>query len=294
MPRKIKVVGTGLSGLVGSRIIELLNRKYSFTNLDLTNGIDITKERSVKKAMEQASGEVVLHLAAFTDVDSAHQQRRNKDGPCYRINVLGSRYVAQYSASLSKYLIHISTDFVFDGKKSGPYTEKDSPKPIEWYGQTKFWAEEEVKKAKGKYTIVRIAYPFRAHFPQKLDLVRTIYSKLEDGTLYPMFADQVITPTFIDDIAKAIDIFIRKQPQGIYHVVGASSLSPYTLAVKIARTFDLDEWMIKRGSLIEYLKTAKRPYQRYLTLSNQKAAQELGITMSTIDQALSKMKEQMR
>lgn len=292
MPRRSNIIGTGLSGLVGSRIAELLGPRYAMTNLDLTTGVDITNRLHVKKAMEQASGEVVVHLAAFTDVDAAHRQKGDKNGLCYTINVLGTRHVAQYCSTHSKYLIHISTDSVFSGEKKTPYTEEDSPRPIEWYGQTKLWAEHEVEKAGGKHAILRIAFPFRAHYPQKLDLVRTIYEKLKAGTLYPMFADQLITPTFIDDITKAIDVFIQKRPLGIYHIVGSSALSPYTLAKKIAKTFDLDGKKVKKGSLAKFLKTAKRPYQKRLALSNRKAKRELGITMSTISKALRKMEGQ--
>jgi len=293
MTRKVEIIATGLSGLVGSRIQEFLADRYRFHNLDLTTGVDLTDASSVKKAMEKASGEVVLHLAAYTNVDQAHAEKGNKNGSCYRVNVLGSRYVAQYADKRGSYLIHISTDFVFNGMKKTAYTEEDNPHPIEWYGQTKSWAEQEVQKIGGKYTIVRIAFPFRARFEAKLDLVRTILTKLEAGTLYPMFADQIITPTFIDDIAKAVDIIIQKQPQGIYHVVGSTAVSPYHLAQKIARTFRLNPRQVKKGSLAEYLKTAKRPYQQRLAISNHKIKKELGITMSTIDQALLEIRRQL-
>jgi len=83
-------------GAAVSRIVELLGGKYLFNNLDLSAGIDITRENLVKKEIEKASGEVVVHLAAFTGVDVAHQQNNNKNGLCYKLNVLGTRYVAQY------------------------------------------------------------------------------------------------------------------------------------------------------------------------------------------------------
>ncbi len=294
MSKKPDIIATGLSGLVGSRIAELLCEKYCLQNLDLTTGVDLTKESSVKKAMEKASGEVVLHLAAYTNVDEAQRQFGNKNGACYKVNVLGSRYAAQYAAKSGKYLIHISTDFVFNGKKKKAYTEKDRPNPIEWYGQTKYQAEKEVKKTAKHYAIVRIAFPFRSHYSAKSDLVRTVLEKLKAGSLYPMFADQIITPTFIDDIAKALNVFIRKRPQGIFHVVGSTSISPFDLAKKIAYTFNLDQDLVKKGSLREYLPTAKRPYQKRLAISNQKIKRELGIGMRTIDQALLEIKRQIK
>ena len=292
MSKRPKIVSTGLSGLVGSRVEELLSTKFSFQNLDLTTGVDLADEASVKKAMGKASGEAVVHFAAYTNVDEAYRQMGDKNGACYKVNVLGTRHVAQYSAEQERYLIHISTDFVFDGKKRKPYTETDRPHPIEWYGQTKYWAEQEVQKAGGSFAILRIAFPFRTDYKLKPDLVRTILEKLKTGTLYPMFSDQIITPTFIDDIAIALGTIIQKRPRGIYHVVGSSAVSPYDLAKSIARTFGYNEQTVMKGSLAEYLRTAKRPYQKRLAMSNKKIKRELGITMRTIETALREVKRQ--
>ena len=292
MLKKLKVIGTGMSGLVGTRFAELLGKKYSFTNLDLTTGVDLTLESNVKKAMGEAEGGVVLHLAAFTDVDAANSQQGDREGICYKLNVLGTRYVAQWCARTEKYLIHISTDFIFDGRKMSAYTEEDVPHPIEWYGRTKYLAEKEVQRAHGKYAILRIAFPFRTAYAQKTDLVRSILHGLENDTLYPMFSDQLITPTFIDDIATAVDSVIRQKPQGICHIVGSTSLSPYLLAKKIAKTFGFGQKQVKKGSLSEYLKNSRRPYQRRLALSNRKAKTDLGIVMLDIDRALARLKSQ--
>lgn len=293
MAYKPTIIGTGLSGLVGSRAVELLKDQYTFQNFDLTTGVDITNKESIKKAVEESSGEVMLHLAAFTNVNACWDQRGDKKAPCFSTNVQGTRNVAQYCAESGKYLVHISTDFVFSGNKSSAYSEEDPPHPIEWYGKTKLLAEEEVRKTKGNHSIVRIAFPFRAEYEPKLDIVRNIKKKLEEKTTLPMFTDQIITPTFIDDIANALKIIIHEKPQGIFHVVGSTSLSPYDLAKKIAETFGLDQEQIQKGSLAEYLKTSRRPYQKTLIISNQKIRDELGIKMSTIDSALSEMKKQL-
>jgi dTDP-4-dehydrorhamnose reductase len=293
--QKPRILATGLSGLVGSRIVELLNHKYVFVNFDLTTGIDITNRAKVYQAIKQGKGEAFLHLAAFTDVDKAWEQQGNKKGVCYQVNVEGTNNVAQSCKKERIYLIHISTDFVFDGKNppKGGYRETDIPHPIEWYGETKYLGELEVKKAGGKHSIVRIAFPFRSHFSAKLDLVRSIKTKLEQGNLYPMFADQIITPTFIDDLTAALDALIQKKPYGIYHVVGSTPITPFDLAKKIAKTFSLGLDQIKAGSLREYLKKAKRPYQMNLSISNEKAKKVLGVNLHTIDFSLKNLKQQM-
>ncbi len=288
---KPKIIGTGLSGLVGSRIVELLSEKYDFSDLSLESGTDITNFAEVKGKIKKSKAEVALHLAAFTDVDRAWEQRNDKKGNCYQVNVIGTSNIAQICARYQKYLIHISTDFVFDGQKDGPYTEKDKSNPIEWYGQTKHWAEEEVKKSGPKFSIARIAFPFRAKFEPKKDIVRTIIQKLKENTLPPMFVDQKITPTFIDDIAHALAIIIQKKPTGIFHLVGSTILSPYELACQIADVFGFRK-KIQKGSLKKFLKTSPRPRGFNMGLSNQKVKKEFGIKMKTVKEALQLIKEQ--
>jgi len=279
------IIGTGLSGMVGSRLVELFSDKYRFINLDLTTNIDITDAPAVNQALSQHQSTVVIHLAAFTDVSKAYEEKDNKQGLVYKVNTEGTRNIAQACQKHGHYLIHISTDFVFDGEKETPYTETDKPNPIEWYGQTKFWAEQAVQKSNCQHVIARIAYPFRSHFPQKLDLVRNILQKLKTNSLHPMFTDQIITPTFIDDICNTLNIFINKKPTGIYHLVGSTSLSPFELTQKISQVFNLKA-DIKSSSFKDFIKQDPRPRQQFLKISNQKLKIDLNITMKSIDSAL--------
>lgn len=291
------VIGTGRSGLVGSRIVELLSDKFNFIDFSLDTGIDITDKFVLEEAFRRhQQAKAVVHLAAFTNVDAAWQQKGNKSGSCYRVNVLGTRNIAQLCAQFNKYLIHVSTDFVFDGRHppAGGYTEMDQPYPIEWYGETKYLAEKEVEQAGGQPCIARIAFPFRAHFPAKLDVVRRIIKGFKENSLPAMFTDQIITPTFIDDIAVAIESLINETPSGIYHLVGSTPLSPYQLACQIADVFGFDKKIIKEGSLEEYVKETGRPRQKNLSLSNQKLKKELGIEMKTIPAALQEIKSQLK
>lgn len=277
--------------MVGSRCVELFSPDYQLLTPEIDE-LDITKAAALGRFLRAERPQQVIHLAGYTDVNKAHEQTGDKNGACYKINVWGTRNLARLCRKFGMYLVHVSTDFVFDGKKQTPYTEQDSPHPIEWYGRTKYWAEQEVKKSGTDSAIIRIAFPFRAHFPKKVDLIRTILMRLEDESLYPMFVDQVITPTYIDDIATAMRTILTKRPTGIFHIVGSSSLSPYSLARKVATSFGFDPGLVKKGSLSEYLKKAQRPYQRNLALSNAKAERELGIRMRTIDEALKDLKSQ--
>ncbi len=303
---KKQVIGTGISGLVGSRIVELLGKEYEFINFGLETGVDITNLGLLRKEMKKyPQAEAVLHLAAFTDVDICWKERGNRNGVCYKVNVEGSNNIVHVASEFEKYLIHISTDFIFNGqqKNGEKYNEKDKPDPIEWYGYTKYLAEKIIKHSWVKNSILRIAFPFKAKPAEvglepkiKLDLVRKIKNKLEAKEKTFLFDDQIITPTFIDDIAGAVGAALKKKPQGIYHCVGSSSLSPYELGLKTAKTFNLDSDLVCRASLKKYLKTEpnSRPRQINTALDNKKIEQELGVKMLDIDEALQKMKKQLK
>jgi len=291
MVNKPIIIGTGLSGMVGSRLTELFKDQYQFVNLDLTTNVDITDSQQVDTVISKHQPTCVIHLAAFTDVSKAYEEKEDKNGLVYKVNTLGTKNIAVACKKHNHYLIHISTDFVFNGAKRTFYSEEDKPNPIEWYGQTKLWAEQEVVDSGCSHVIARLAFPFRSIFPQKLDLVRNILSKLETDSLYPMFTDQIITPTFADDICHVFNLFIKQKPTGIYHVTGSTPVSPFNLAKKIAEVFNLKS-EIKKGSFIQFLKKDPRPRQQFLKISNQKLKSDFNFSMSTIDQALVVLKNQ--
>ena len=286
------IIGSGLSGMIGSRFTQVYANDFTFMNLDLTTGVDITEAKQVETALSKYQNATVIHLAAFTDVSKAFDQNGDKNGSVYKVNVIGTQNIANAAKKFGHFLIHISTDFVFDGTKPTAYSESDQPHPIEWYGQTKLLAEDEVTRSGCNSVIARTAFPFRAKFEPKQDLVRKILDQLKTNSLPPMFTDQVITPTFIDDLCQVFRMFMDKKPTGIYHCVGSTCLSPYELAQKIAAVFEIKA-EIKPGSFQEFLKTDPRPRQQFLKLSNLKLKQDFGIKMKTIDEALETLKNQL-
>lgn len=291
--KKTPILTTGFTGLVGSRLAELLGNKYEFFNMDLTTGVDITDKEKISSFVKMHPAKIMLHLAAYTNVNGAYEQTNDKAGLCYQVNVNGTQNITQVCQENKIYLIAISTDFVFSGKKETPYTETDLRDPIEWYGQTKAWAEEMVEKSGAKYAIGRIGYPFRAKFTAKPDIVAKTRKGLEAGSLYPQFSDMIITPTFIDDLALSIEKMFEQQPQGIYHLHNSTALSPYQLAQKVAHVFGFDPNSVKEGSLGKYLETTDRPYQKSLNMSNAKVQQKLGVNLKTFDEALEEIKKQL-
>lgn len=290
---KTPIFATGATGLIGSRFLEMFGDKYEVYNMDLTTAVDITDIDSLRVFItSHPDAKSLIHLAAFTDTNRAFAESGDEAGVCYKVNVTGTQNIVNLCQEFGIHLLHVSTDFVFDGGKDTPYTEDDEPSPIEWYGKTKAMAEQVVINSKISRTIVRLSYPYRANFELKPDLVKKIRTGLETGKLYPQFSDSIITPTLIDDIAVAFDKIIDTKPQGIFHTVGSTSLSPYELAKKVARAYGFPESDVKEGSLTEYLKTAARPFARNVAMSNQKASQQLGIHFATLDEGMEIIKKQ--
>jgi len=283
---KIPLLMTGATGLVGSRFVELYEDKYEIFNIDLTTGVDITSKDSLTSFVATHKASCLVHLAAYTNTAEADKQKGDENGICYQVNVIGTQNIAEICKKNDIHLIHISTDFVFDGAKETPYTEEDPISPLDWYGVTKGKAEEVVENSGVGYTIIRIAYPYRASYSLKPDIIAKLKLGIEAGTLPPQFADTTINPTFVDDIAKGLDLVVTNPKIGIYHLVGSSAVSPYELAVLVAQHYGFAPSIIKRGSLSEYQKTNSRPLARYANLSNKKFINDYGFIPKTLPEGL--------
>jgi len=245
MSEKPKLIVTGLSGLLGSEMARIAGARFELVNVDITEGIDITDSgRLTEVVARHADATALVHLAAFTDVSRAYSETGDESGICYRVNVVGTQNVARSCSDHGLHLVNISTDFVFDGQKDGEYTEEDTPQPVEWYGRTKLLAEDAVRAA-GSWTIVRIAFPYVAGKAARSDLVRNIYGKLAAGQQTRLFTDQIVTPTFVDDIVRGLLLLARERPSGeLFHLVGSTSVSPFELGLGIADVFGFDRKLV--------------------------------------------------
>jgi len=292
---KFKIIGTGLTGLLGSRIIELLNREFNFIDISLHGNKNILDVLTLEKTFKENNDSlIVLHTAAFVDADKAWMERGNKNGLCYLTNVEGTRNIVRLCKKYDKYLIFTSTNYVFNGKKEGLYTEKDYPDPVDWYGKTKFLAETIILKEKIPASILRLSFLFRSKYSKKIDLVRKIINGLKNRDLNPMFSDQVITPSFVDDVVFGIKYFIKNKPTGIYNLCPSDYYSPYDLALLVAETFGYDKNLVRKTTIDKYLKFKQnsRPWPKNLAFDNQKIT-KLGIKMRNIKDSLTEMKKQL-
>jgi len=285
----MRILGTGLTGLVGSRLVELLSTKYEFENISRSTGVDIEDKKSVLAKISTSDAPVVLHLAAKANVDGCETDKPlGQNGEAWKINVEGTRNVANACSETNKKLIYISTDFVFDGTKE-VYSEDDVPNPVNWYAQTKFEGEKIVRDLKTPWIIARIAYPYRAEFV-KSDFFRAIFNRLKSGQEVMAVTDHIFNPTFIDNIALALDALIETNSQGIFHVVGSQSLTPFAAANLIADEFNLDKSRITETTRAVFFDNrALRPFQ--LSLKNDKIT-KLGVSMKSFEDGLGEIKTQ--
>lgn len=288
---KTKVLVTGASGLVGSRFIELFTDKYQFLTPEYPE-FDLTNPQSVKDVVEKFNPEWIINFAAFTDVNAAEAQTGDKNGPAWKINVEGTENLAK--AFPSKNLIHISTDMVFTGdvENPGPYSEADktpdSPEKLTWYGWTKNRAEKIVLDHGG--TILRIIYPVRAHYDQKLDYIRGAVKKYVDGKMYPLFKDQQVCIAYIDEVAETLDKIITTGKSGIFHC-STDTTTPYDLIRFVIDQLGGDPDVVKSSSIIDFLatQTNKNRYPIYGGLKTVQTEKQLDLHFSTWQTVVEKL-----
>ena len=256
----MKVALTGASGLVGSRIVELLSPQFEFIPLSQKD-VDITVPEQVEPLLESLSYDLFLHLAAYTDVDGAEKNQKL----AHVVNVDGTRNLFDATQKAHKPFIYISTDFVFSGTHP-PYDEASIPQPISVYGKTKYEGERLVKN---KAMIVRFAYPYRAHCAEKKDFATRLRELMISGRELCMVEDAAMTPTFIDDIAHSLAYLFTHFSPEIFHLVGSSSLSPYEAANTIAQVFDIRNARIRPTSYTKFFAN-KAPRPQYATITSTK------------------------
>lgn len=297
--KKFLVFGT--PGLVGSRFVDLLAAERQPITPEI-HEIDITDKASLLSFFEKEEKDfdVVVNFAAYTNVDGAEEERGDKKGVVWKVNVDGAVNVAEVAKKYGKFLVHISTDFVFPATESyhGPHTEDtklpETPKNISWYGWTKLMGEKKVKEVGGKVAIVRISYPFRSHCTQKTDFARKLLTLFDEGKLYPMFADQILTPTFIDEAASVIEEICEQEKPGIYHLASSNATTPYEFASYLLEKARGAKGVVKKGSLKEFLKTPGRTPRPILGgLDTKKTQRELGMKFKTWQQAVDEFVEQL-
>lgn len=289
----MKIVIFGGSGLVGSRFIELNENNLEIV-APLANEVDILDKDKVQSFLErQDSCDAVVNFAAFTNVERAENQKEDERGICYKVNAVGPKNIAEICKDLNKHLVQISTEYIFDGSKAdSAYKEDDKPNPINWYGQTKYFGEKFVLESSCSSTIVRISMPFSAFYGLKKDIARFFLDQLKQGNVINAVEDQNITPTYVYDISGSLSVILERKAKGIYHVCSKNSTTPFEFAKLIAKTFGLDETLIKPVSFKEYNKDKVAKLLKNSWLDSGKFTQEFGgESLHLIEESVSLFKD---
>lgn len=274
----MKILVTGGNGLVGSHFI----KHYSDVLSPSANELDITDKKSIENFFNKHTPEVIIHFAAFTDVTTAEEERKNKNAPCWIVNVEGTANLIK-AANKSSYFIYVSTDTVFSGLKNdpGPYEEyhptEEDPTRLSWYGWTKNQAEKLVTENLKNTAILRISNPSRAKYAPRLDYVRKILKLYDTGKLYPMFNDQFLTLTYINEVTETLKMLLAKRPIGIFHTSSANVFTPYKLANYLIEKARGIKNAVEPISIENFLKDNPARYPQYSGLKVEKTQKILDL-----------------
>ena len=292
----MKLLVTGASGLLGSKLTELATKKnfqvysayYQNTPQQGTPiQFDISKKTSTEKAFNEIKPDIVVHAAALTHVDRCETQK----GLAWKINVQGTENIAKSCRRYRTYLVYVSTDYVFNGEK-GNYRETDLPAPINHYGTTKLKGEEYVQSLAPDACIARTSVVYGS-IPAtgKTNFALWLLDKLRRNEEVKIVTDQTNSPTLNTNLANMILKIVERRLTGIYHLAGATALSRYDFAKALAEEFNLNTQLVKPATSKEIAWVAKRP--RNSSLNVAKATQTLGSKPLKIHEALRKLREEL-
>ena len=286
----MKIMILGANGFTGRRILKRLSSKhqvlacslhpdilpeegYEFHILDMQN-VDATDA-----LLNNFRPDVIINASAMSVVDYCEQHPEE----AYALNVTAVKHLAEYSQSNSCRLIHLSTDFVFDGTATEAYTETDTTNPINYYGKTKQWSEEVIEQACTNYAIARIEVVYGKPFNgQHGNIVHLVKTRLENGQSIRVVSDQFRSPTWVEDIARAIESLLSDKYQGIYHICGGETMSVADIAYRVAKHFGLDISLIQPVTTDEMNEATPRPL--FSPMNTEKAFKEFGYQPSRLEE----------
>ena len=243
--------------------------------------MDITDKNEIEETFEYVKPDVVINTAAMTNVDACED---DKEG-CWKLNVDAVQYLTNACEKYNSHLIHVSTDFIFDGKE-GPLTEEAIPNPISYYGESKLAAEEIVKKATCKWSIARTVLVYGVvDNMSRSNIVLWAKGALETGKELTVVDDQFRTPTLAEDLAHGCILIAQKGAEGIYNISGEEYMCIIDLVKRVAKFYGLDENLVKPVSSSTLNQKAARPPKTGFILD--KAKNDLGYKPSSFEEGLS-------
>jgi len=280
----MKILITGSNGMLGTDLLSLLRKeKTSHTQNEFTEVIeaphdklDITLEDKVSEIVSRHTPDIIINCAAFTHVDNCEVQREK----AFYVNAMGPKFIAKSAKECGARVIHISTDFVFDGNSGRPYVEEDQTNPLSEYGRTKLEGEKNIKDFCNAFLIVRTSWLF-GH--KGINFASKMLELAKHKKELSIVTDEIGSPTYTPDLAKALWALIKQKCEGIINVSNNGSCSRYEWAEYIFKT---QGYKIKINPIksSEYKRPAKVPLNS--TLNCQKFASITGMRMRSWQEAV--------
>ena len=291
----MKVLVTGSNGLLGQKITDLVLSKYPDIHLVATakgenryavkNGydykeMDISNLNSLRTVLESEKPDVVIHTAAMTQVDDCEFKKEE----CVSLNITAVENIAKLSSTLNFRLIHLSTDFIFDGTKK-MYKEDEQPNPLSYYGWSKLEAEKAVIKHSTNYAILRTVLVYgTVSDMSRSNIMLWAYNTLKDGKEAKVVDDQFRTPTLADDLAQGCMLAALSNGSEIFNIAGKDYIGIYELVEKIAKMYGFEMTNISKVSSSTLNQPAKRPPITGLDIS--KAQEMLGYNPHSLEEGI--------
>ncbi len=259
----MKVVVIGANGQLGTDCAAQLKNKYDVIPL-IQEDIEISDAESVNNVLKQHQPSVVINTAAYHKVDECEKNPVKS----FEINALGSKYLAAACREYNAKLIHISTDYVFDGKTNTPYVEDDLPDPLNVYANTKLAGEYFVQQETDNYIIARVSgiYGKTRCMAKGGNFINTMLRLYREGKNIKVVADEVLTPTWTVEISRQIEVMIEKNLTGLFHVTQEGNCSWHAFSAAIFEILNI-QINIEKTTVTSFPAPIKRPH--YSVLENK-------------------------
>jgi dTDP-4-dehydrorhamnose reductase len=270
MKRTILVIGAkGMLGrdLMGVLLSSLPNDEVIGWDIE---EIDIQKEEDTVFKIEKLRPDIMVHIAAYTDVDGCELNEEK----AFAVNAEGTKHVALTASRCQAKMVYLSTDYVFDGNKREPYLESDSPHPLNVYGRSKWKGEQYVQELVKDPLIVRTQWLFGRYGK---NFVTSILRQAGEKRVLSIVNDQIGSPTYTVDLAKTISALIQFDASGIFHVANSDLCTWYTFGQAILKLSGMDKVRVIPISSKELGRPAIRP--SYSVLNCQKLKKKTGLTL---------------
>lgn len=273
----------GGSGLVGSRINEMLGKEFKIIS-PTHDEVDVTNKEKLKENIYKVKPDYIIYAAGLTKVDQAEE---NPD-LAFQLNTQAISNICEYAKKINVPVCYFSTDAVFDGKqKKRPYKETDKTSPQSVYGKSKLAGEVATLSASVNNLVVRIIMVYSSKFPKKKDFPRIALDVLKNNEKFAGIEDQIVNPIYVDTVVDALKVLIKSHAKGIYHLGATNYLSNFEFAKKVTNIFNLDPQLLYPITFKEFSKDKKAKRGQYCWLDTSKFQKEFGKDiLHSVDQEL--------